>query len=41
MFDVISYVGRDIENAVRINLIVKGQIPEKCSDVLGDTNRTI
>jgi dGTPase len=41
MADVISYVGRDIEDAVRINLITKDQVPKRCREALGDTNGTI
>jgi len=41
MADTISYVGRDIEDAIRLDLIHRGDIPEDCRRVLGDTNGTI
>ena len=39
--DTISYVGRDIEDAIRLNLIRREQLPRRCVDQLGDTNGTI
>lgn len=39
--DSISYVGRDIEDAIRLNLINREDLPETCKTVLGDTNGTI
>jgi dGTPase len=41
MADAMSYVGRDIEDAIRLKLITRGDIPEDCRKVLGDTNGTI
>ena len=41
MADAMSYVGRDIEDAIRLKLISRGDIPEECRRVLGDTNGTI
>ncbi len=41
MADVISYIGRDIEDAIRLCLIDRAQIPSTCREVLGDTNGTI
>jgi dGTPase len=41
MADSISYVGRDIEDAIRLNLITREDLPETCREVLGDTNGTI
>ena len=41
MADTISYVGRDIEDAIRMGLIERGDIPGHCKDVLGETNGTI
>ncbi|HID97884.1 MAG TPA: HD domain-containing protein [Thermodesulfobacteriaceae bacterium] len=41
MTDVIAYIGRDIEDAVRLNLITRDQIPVHCRNVLGTTNGTI
>lgn len=39
--DTISYIGRDIEDAIRINLISRDQIPERCAARLGVTNGAI
>jgi dGTPase len=39
--DTISYVGRDIEDAITLGLIKREDIPSACSDVLGSTNRDI
>lgn len=41
MADTISYIGRDIEDAIRLGLITRNDIPEDCRLVLGDTNGTI
>jgi dGTPase len=41
MADVISYIGRDIEDAIRLNLIKRGDIPLKCQKILGNTNGKI
>ncbi len=41
MADTISYIGRDIEDAIRLGLIARQDIPEDCKRVLGDTNGTI
>lgn len=41
MADTISYVGRDIEDAIRLGLIERSDIPEDCRMVLGETNGTI
>jgi dGTPase len=41
MADAMSYVGRDIEDAIRLKLITRGDVPEDCREVLGDTNGTI
>jgi dGTPase len=41
MADTISYVGRDIEDAIRLGLITRDEIPAPCRQVLGDTNGTI
>lgn len=41
MADTISYIGRDIEDAIRLGLIVRGDIPEACTETLGNTNGTI
>lgn len=39
--DTISYVGRDIEDAIRLGIMDRNQIPEECTRVLGTTNGTI
>lgn len=39
--DIIAYVGRDIEDAVRLRLIKKSDIPEEITNVLGTTNSEI
>ena len=39
--DIISYVGRDIEDAIRLNFIDREIIPQNIVDVLGDNNRDI
>lgn len=41
MSDTISYVGRDIEDAIRLGLIDRDDLPRDCKVVLGDTNGTI
>ncbi|RPI79832.1 MAG: HD domain-containing protein, partial [Desulfobacteraceae bacterium] len=41
MADTIGYVGRDIEDAIRLGLIKRSQIPVECRELLGDTNGTI
>ena len=39
--DTISYIGRDIEDAIELKLISREEIPRHCQDVLGKTNGTI
>ena len=41
MADTIAYIGRDIEDAIRLNLIVRSDLPKDCVSVLGNTNGTI
>jgi dGTPase len=41
MADTVSYVGRDIEDAIRLGLVKRKDIPEECRRILGDTNGTI
>jgi dGTPase len=41
MADTISYVGRDIEDAIRLELITRDDLPEECARRLGRTNGTI
>jgi dGTPase len=39
--DTISYIGRDIEDAIRLNLVRRDQIPANCAARLGITNGAI
>jgi dGTPase len=39
--DTIGYIGRDIEDAIELKLIRRGEIPPACVEVLGDTNGSI
>jgi dGTPase len=39
--DTIAYIGRDIEDAIRMNLIKRTDLPQDCVNCLGDTNGTI
>lgn len=39
--DLIAYLGRDIEDAIRLKLIKKEDIPKDIVDVLGSSNRDI
>jgi dGTPase len=41
MADTISYVGRDIEDAIRLGLIKRNDLPGDCRRILGETNGTI
>jgi dGTPase len=41
MADTISYIGRDIEDAVRMNLVQRSDLPAECAKRLGTTNGTI
>lgn len=41
MADTISYIGRDIEDAIRLNLIRRDELPRDSVAQLGDTNGTI
>lgn len=41
MADTISYIGRDIEDAIRLEIVRRDEIPSECTEVLGDTNGTI
>lgn len=41
MADTIAYVGRDIEDAIRLGLIKRQDIPDLCKATIGDTNGTI
>ena len=39
--DTVSYVGRDIEDAIELHLITRNDIPAQCRKILGSTNGTI
>jgi dGTPase len=39
--DTIAYVGRDVEDAIRPNLIDRSELPRDCVECLGNTNGTI
>lgn len=39
--DTISYIGRDIDDAIRLGLITRNDLPEDCRRILGETNGTI
>ena len=41
MADTISYIGRDIEDAIRLGFISREDLPRDCTDILGSTNGTI
>ena len=41
MADTISYVGRDVEDAIRLGLIKRKEMPADCRRILGETNGTI
>ncbi len=41
MADTISYIGRDIEDAIRLGLIERSELPREVVEVLGSTNGTI
>ena len=41
MADTVSYIGRDIEDAIRLELIRRSDLPGKSVRLLGDTNGTI
>jgi dGTPase len=39
--DTVSYIGRDIEDAIRLNLIKRSDLPAESVKLLGETNGTI
>jgi dGTPase len=41
MADTVSYIGRDIEDAIRLNMIRRSDLPPQSVRVLGTTNGTI
>lgn len=41
MADTVAYIGRDLEDAIRLNVIQRSEIPKNITDVLGNSNGTI
>lgn len=41
MADTVSYIGRDIEDAIRLKMIKRSDLPKDSVAILGDTNGTI
>jgi dGTPase len=41
MADTISYIGRDLEDAIRLNLVSRSDLPEESVKLLGNTNGSI
>lgn len=39
--DIIAYIGRDIEDAIRLGIITKDDIQQNIKNILGDNNRDI
>ncbi len=39
--DTISYIGRDLEDAISVELIERDELPEICRETIGDNNRDI
>ena len=39
--DIIAYIGKDIEDAIRIGILKKEKLPKSITNVLGNTNREI
>jgi len=39
--DTVAYIGRDIEDAIRLNLIKRRDLPAQCCRILGETNGEI
>ncbi|MDU9048773.1 MAG: HD domain-containing protein [Candidatus Electrothrix sp. Rat3] len=39
--DTVAYIGRDIEDAIELNLITREEIPAACGEILGRSNGTI
>ncbi|MBQ7136395.1 MAG: HD domain-containing protein [Bacilli bacterium] len=39
--DIIAYIGRDIEDAIRLGELERSDIPSHITDVLGDNNKSI
>lgn len=41
MADTISYIGRDIDDAIRLGLLKRSELPESCTRSLGESNGTM
>jgi dGTPase len=41
MADTVAYIGRDLEDAIRLDVIKRSDVPKSIAAVLGDTNGTI
>ncbi len=39
--DIIAYIGKDIDDAIRLNVIKKDDIPKEITNILGNTNSQI
>lgn len=39
--DVISYIGKDIEDAIKVGIIERRDLPQEVTSVLGDNNKSI
>jgi len=39
--DIIAYVGRDLEDAIILNIIERGDLPKEVTEILSDTNSGI
>ncbi len=39
--DTIAYIGQDIEDAIRYNILTRDELPKSCTDYLGNTNSQI
>lgn len=39
--DTIAYIGQDIEDAIRLNILKRSEIPADCAEFLGNTNSRI
>jgi dGTPase len=41
MADTVSYIGRDIEDALRLGLLDRAELPSEATEILGETNGTM
>ena len=41
MADTVAYIGRDLEDAIRLNVIQRSDLPKEVTSVLGESNGTI